>query len=351
MIDTKALAIHCIPGLPCDARLKIYSQVHDHRDLTKLSWWELATIGGVNALSRRRASADSYQREHLLAYVERLQDVLYRERIGICSYLDPSYPPMLREMYDPPFVLFHTGTMPPLDIPSLGVVGTRRPTRLGEREGFRIALEAGYAGIPIISGLARGIDSAAHNGAIAADGKTWAVLGFGIRTRVSRFTQELIDRMIAHGGGLISEYEPYEDARTWYFPQRNRIISGLSRSLIVVEAPEGSGALITADFALDQGRDVYVHSCGVQGEWSVGTKRLAESGAPILSSIGELLSDWGWAESCIPRTTCRQISACELLAPAIPGTKSSEDCLEVRYQQTLFRRCDCIRPRNPDLDR
>ena len=343
MIDKKALAIHCLPGLSCDARLRIHDQLDDHRDLMHISWPELFQMGNVRKRARGYSAGDVYRRDTLLARMEELYEELSREGLKACSYLDPEYPPMLREIYDPPFMLFHTGTMPPPDIPAIGIVGTRRPTAIGEREGFRVALEAGYAGLPVISGLARGIDSAAHHGALAAGSATWAVLGYGIRARMSRFTQGLLERMTAQGGGVISEYDPFEEARTWYFPQRNRIISGLSRSLIVVEAPEGSGALLTVDFALDQGRDVYVHRCGLQGQWSVGTKRLAESGAPVLSSLGDLLSDWGWSEERIPRTDFCRVT--------LSSKNGSNDRVEVRYQQTLFRRCEGTSRGNVDIDR
>jgi DNA processing protein len=164
---------------------------------------------------------------------------------------------------------------------------------------FGLALESGLCGIPVISGLASGIDSAAHQGAVSCGGLTAAVLGSGIDQIYPFHNRKLAENICALDGAVISEYPFWEKPLRYHFPERNRIISGLSRSVILVEAPERSGALITADFALEQGRDLFVHSIGVHDSLCRGTKRLAEEGAEVISSIKEILESWGWnAENC-----------------------------------------------------
>ncbi|MDX9957738.1 MAG: DNA-processing protein DprA, partial [Spirochaetia bacterium] len=175
-------------------------------------------------------------------------------------------------------------------------VGTRYPTGNGLKISAGFAREAAAAGIPVVSGLARGIDAAAHRGALLGSGPTFAVLGCGIDTVYPRANKELAMRMISGGGGLISEYPPGVTPSRWTFPERNRILAGLCRSTVVVEAPTGSGALITASFALEEGRDVYVAEACRGGLRSAGSDALASDGAPAVEDLQEILSDWyGWS--------------------------------------------------------
>jgi DNA processing protein len=152
----------------------------------------------------------------------------------------------------------------------------------------------------VVSGLARGIDSAAHRGALAAGGLTCAVLPCGLESCYPLSNRGLAATILEKGGLLVTEYPPGTEIRKHRFPERNRIITGLARGLLVVEAPAGSGALISADFALEQGREVYIAASRMGGARSAGLDLLAEEGAALLSSPGELLRDWGLAEPSAP---------------------------------------------------
>jgi DNA processing protein len=208
------------------------------------------------------------------------------------SYFDEGYPGLLRETARPPFMLYCRGRLPEPGTPALAIVGTRYPTGNGLRISSAFAAEAGRAGIPVVSGLARGVDAAAHKGSLLGSGPTFAVLGCGIDTVYPRANKELATRMISGGGGLLSEYPPGITPTRWTFPERNRILAGLCRSTLVIEAPTGSGALITASFALEEGRDVYVAAACRGGIRSAGSDALIADGAPSVKSFDEIVADW-----------------------------------------------------------
>jgi DNA processing protein len=170
-------------------------------------------------------------------------------------------------------------------------VGTRVPTEAAKQAAFALGRDLAAAGVVVVSGLARGIDGQAHRGAVEA-GLTVAVLGNGIDTVCPGGHEGLARKILATGGALVSEYGPGEPAFGYRFVERNRIISGLARSVVVVQAPARSGALITADFALDQGRDVVVHEAGLEGDRGAGTRALAVQGAPVVKTVADVLALW-----------------------------------------------------------
>ena len=176
---------------------------------------------------------------------------------------------------------------------NFAIVGTRAATEYGKTLAFKIAKELAELGFNIVSGLALGIDTQAHLGALAGNGKTIAVLGSGIDD-ASIYPNEnlnLAKKIIANGGAVISEYEPEKKSEIWYFPERNRIIAGLSLGVLVVEAPEKSGALITARLALEQNREVFAIPGSVFSKNSFGTNFLIKSGARIVTSIDDILEE------------------------------------------------------------
>ena len=218
--------------------------------------------------------------------------ILTRRKISYTFYWDGAYPPQLREIFDPPFLLFRQGRLPSPDRPLAAVVGTRKPNGKGKNAAFLLGLEFGRLGVAVVSGLARGIDKAAHEGNLHAGCGTVAVIGNGIDTVYPRENREL-GRLIVEGGGcILSEYPPGTPALRYNFPERNRIISGLVRSVVVVQAPERSGALITAEYALDQGRDVFIHRSAGGSEDSPGTRRLEADGAPAIEHAEEVVGEW-----------------------------------------------------------
>jgi DNA processing protein len=210
------------------------------------------------------------------------------------SLVSPAYPPLLREMYDPPAALFFRGRLPDPERPLAAVVGTRRPSGRALAQAFDIARELGRQGVVVVSGLALGIDAMAHRGSLEAAGApTVAVLGSGADEVYPGANRVVARRILESGGAILSEYPPGTPPRKWYFPARNRIISALARGVLIVEAPENSGALITARFALEQNRDLWVASAGlVSASTGAGTARLAEEGAKIIRTAWDILDEW-----------------------------------------------------------
>ncbi|MGM0673434.1 MAG: DNA-processing protein DprA, partial [Spirochaetota bacterium] len=235
-----AVAISHLSFLRATEKHRLYRSVPSLEVLLRLSRDDLADVIG------RRLYTRSWAPDRLGPIVRRDMAFLEQRRISLVTVGDPAYPHWLAEIYDPPFLLFIWGKPLPVDEPLLALVGTRNPTYEGTTAARSLAREAADAGVPVVSGLARGIDTAAHRGALEAGGATVAVLGCGIDTVYPAQNRELAARLIGRGGSIISEYPPGTPPRQFNFPERNRIISGLSRAVVVVEAPQRSGALITA---------------------------------------------------------------------------------------------------------
>jgi DNA processing protein len=197
-------------------------------------------------------------------------------------------------MYDPPAVIFYKGILPNPEKSLLGMVGTRKPSHQASEQAYKIAGNIGRAGISVVSGLALGIDAASHRGNLIGNAPGYAVLGSGLDEIYPMANKPLAKRILDSGGALISEYPPGVLPCKWTFPARNRIIAGLSRSVLIVEAPQKSGALITAAFTLEQGKDLFVASSGVQeGAFDRrGTIKLADDGAQIIYSAADVLAKW-----------------------------------------------------------
>lgn len=212
--------------------------------------------------------------------------------IGCIFYLDERYPPQLREIYDSPFLLFVRGVVPDHGVPCVAVVGTRNPTSRARSASYRLGMELAAQGLAVVSGLARGIDAESHEGCLAAGGKAVAVLGNGLDAVYPPSSRRLARSILAAAGCLLGELPAGTPPSRYSFPARNRIISGLCRSVVVVQAPRRSGALITADYALEQGRDLFVHEAGLEGVAGRGGRGLREEGAPVIAGAGDILRDW-----------------------------------------------------------
>jgi DNA processing protein len=205
----------------------------------------------------------------------------------------PGYPPLLAELHDPPSQLhLRGGPSELLARPSVAIVGARSCSSYGAQVARELAQSLAAAGLVIVSGLARGIDAEAHRGALAAGGLTVAVLGCGIDRDYPRAHAELA-RRIAESGLIVSEYPPGVEPSPWRFPARNRIIAGLARATVVVEARERSGALITADFALELGREVFAIPGEITSSLSAGTNDLLRQGATPLLAADDVLTALG----------------------------------------------------------
>ena len=217
---------------------------------------------------------------------------LKQQGMGILLKDDLRYPKILEQIFDPPFILYWKGDLSLADRPALAVVGCRQSTAYGRNQAEKFAEELAAMGIVIVSGLARGIDTAAHKGALkAVGGKTIAVLGSGVSVVYPSENQSLAEE-IAQKGLLLSEFSPATRPEAGNFPQRNRIISGLSKGVLVVEARRKSGALITADFAMEQGREVYAVPGLLTNPCSEGTHRLIQQGAKLVVSTEDILENY-----------------------------------------------------------
>jgi DNA processing protein len=220
------------------------------------------------------------------AEMERLER--YKVKVLICE--DPSYPARLKEIYDYPPVLYVRGDLPSQDEPCLAVVGTRRPTIYGRQVAEEIVADLAQSKITIVSGLARGIDSVVHRTALDAGGKTIAVFASGLDIVYPAENAKLAQAIIEHGA-LISEYPLGVNPKAENFPLRNRIMSGLSLGVLVVEAGERSGALITAFQALEQNREVFAIPGSILSPASKGTNRLIQEGAKLVCNCADILEE------------------------------------------------------------
>ncbi|MCC6793299.1 MAG: DNA-protecting protein DprA, partial [Thermomicrobiales bacterium] len=213
-----------------------------------------------------------------------------RAGISVITIADADYPRLLAQSPSPPPVIYVRGALLPEDALAVAIVGTRRSTSYGREVTIRISAGLAEAGVTVISGLARGIDAAAHHAALSAGGRTIAVLGSGVDIIYPAEHRALADAIIENGA-LVSDYAPGRKPDAPNFPARNRIISGLSLGVVVIEAPNRSGALITVDFAADQGREVFVVPGSVLSDNSAGCHRLLRDGARAVTNADDVLDD------------------------------------------------------------
>ncbi len=204
--------------------------------------------------------------------------------VRLVSLDDPAYPPRLKQIYDPPLILYVRGAVELLSQPGIAVVGTRHPTPYGSGMAERLAIDLAARGLVIQSGMARGVDTAAHRGAISGNGKTVAVFGTGVDVPYPKENTRLAEQIVATGGAIISEFPLGTFAAPQNFPIRNRIISGMSMGVLVVEAAEYSGTRITARCALEQNRDVFAVPGNVTNKNSWGPNTLIKQGAKLVAT-------------------------------------------------------------------
>ena len=233
-------------------------------------------------------------------------DLCREHRITLLVESMAEYPDRLREIPDPPGVLFVRGALAPQDGLAVAIVGTRHATHYGLAQAERLAGGLARAGYTIISGLARGIDAAAHRGALAAGGRTVAVLGSGVLSVYPPEHLELAHE-VSQRGAVMSENPPRSPPLAGAFPQRNRIITGLSLGVVVVEASERSGALISARHAMEQGRDVFAVPGRVDSRTSRGCHRLIRDGAKLVESVDDVLEELGPLATPTPGQDGRQV--------------------------------------------
>jgi len=248
---------------------------------------EIVSLEGLEAAvaAKIRAVRETFDAEAEWAELQRRQ-------IRLLNFYEADYPAPLKTIADPPPLLFVQGTLEPQDHPAVAIVGSRRGSPYGRLVAENLARGLATQGVTVVSGLARGIDTAAHQGALRGGGRTIAVLGCGLDVNYPRENRALAEEISAHGA-RITEFPLGTQPEGWRFPARNRLISGLAQAVVIVEAPLNSGALITADFALEQGREVLAVPGNVTNNRNAGCHRLLKEGARLVEDVFDILEVLG----------------------------------------------------------
>ena len=279
------VALTLTPGLGPTTARKLVAHFGSAEAVLRASLTELegAGIQAVSAQSLATGKSGELAREELAKAAD--------AGITVLSMDDPLYPQRLKEIYDPPVVLYVRGNAEVLNQPGIAVVGTRHPTPYGSGMAERLACDLAGQGLVIISGMARGVDTAGHRGAISAKGKTVAVFGTGVDVIYPKENSRLSEQILSCGGALISEFPLGTFAAPQNFPIRNRILSGMSVGVLVVEAAEYSGTRITARLALEQNRDVFAVPGNVTNKNSWGPNTLIKQGAKLVATWEDVWED------------------------------------------------------------
>ena len=238
----------------------------------------------------------------------------------VITLASPEYPRQLREIHAPPIVLYVWGELLERDHHAIGIIGARRTTHYGTESAKKLAYQLAYAGLTVISGMARGIDTAAHQGALAAKGRTIAVIGSGLLRLYPPENAALADKIRNGNGAVVSEFSMEIEPDRQTFPMRNRIISGWSHGILVVEAGLNSGALITASQALEQGRSVYAVPGHINAPSAQGSNRLIQQGAKLVMDASDILDD---LQILLPETK----PSPEAAARPLPVLSDEERCV------------------------
>jgi DNA processing protein len=290
-----SLRLSLVPGVGPLTRQALLERFGSAEAVFAAAPSQLREVAGVGATLARKilAACEEVDAEQELQ--------LCRERgVTIVADTDPAYPRLLQEVYSPPAFLFVHGQLKPEDALAVAIVGTRHATSYGRQQAERLAAGLARAGLTIVSGLARGIDAVAHRAALQAGGRTLAVLGSGVLNIYPPEHQGLAEE-VRRQGALISENPPLCEPVAGAFPQRNRLISGLSLGVIVIEAAERSGALITARHAMEQGREVFAVPGRVDSRTSRGCHRLIRDGAKLVECVEDVLEEFGPLVEAAPR--------------------------------------------------
>jgi DNA processing protein len=278
------LALKLVPGLGTRISKRLLDRFRSPEAIFRASRTELEGAGVSGAVAQSIASGCVF--EDAATQQEKVKE----SGAVLVTIGDPRYPAPLREIYDPPVLLFARGRLELLESIMLGVVGTRRPTPYGLAVAERLAADLARAGLTIVSGMARGIDTAGHKGALAAGGNTVAVLGCGVDVVYPSENRKLAAELVAKGL-LISEFPMGSIAFPQNFPIRNRIISGMSAGVLVVEGAQYSGSAITAKLAMDQGREVFAVPGNITSKLSWGPNLLIKQGAKLIQDWNDVVAE------------------------------------------------------------
>lgn len=286
MTDTEAcIALNMVPNLGPMRLRKLLEAFETPQRVLLAKGAELRTVDGIGG-ELANAIAAWEQTVDLPAELKRIADF----GAHVVTQASPEYPRDLREIYNPPILLYVWGTLTERDHRAISVVGSRKTSHYGLECAKRLSYQLAYAGLTVVSGLARGIDTAAHQGALAAQGRTIAVIGSGLMDLYPPENLGLAEK-IAESGAVVSEFPMTFPPDRKTFPYRNRIVAGWGAGLLVVEAGLKSGALITAGQAIEHGRLVYAVPGPIDRPSSMGSNRLIQQGAKLIMSASDVLDD------------------------------------------------------------
>ena len=322
------LALNAISGLGGAGQKALIDAFQSPRHVFSADFSSLCAVPGIGkTIARRICSHRNWDRQ------EKEFEFCRRQGIDMLTWLDSRYPQALRHIFDPPTLLFCKGMLQEAE-KCIAVVGSRMASPYGIYITEKLCRDLTYNGITIVSGLARGIDSAAHRGALSAKGRTIAVLGSGL-DNVYPPENLSLSRNIADQGALLTEYPPGTTPKPMHFPARNRIISGISLGVLVVEAGEKSGSLITARLALEQGREVFAVPGAIDSPGSTGPHRLLKEGAKLVESVDDILEE---LQPGLERQTVHAVAP----VPEVPTPEKAQDVAsrttdsELTQEETLL---------------
>ena len=296
-----ALQLAMVPGIGPRTRQTLLAAFESPQGVLSAAPSELSELPGVGA-EMVRSLATARQNPNVMRELKICRD----SGISLLLEQDSGYPRTLREIPDPPGILFHTGNFQAKDILAVAIVGTRHASHYGKVQAHRLATELARAGMTIVSGLARGIDAAAHRGALEAGGRTIAVTANGVLDIYPPEHKEFAAE-ISKQGVVVSENPATAKPKRGMFPQRNRIITGLSLGVIVVEAAERSGALISASHAVDQNREVFAIPGRIDSRMSCGCHQLLRDGAKLVTCVDDVLEELGPLVEAAPTENGRKV--------------------------------------------
>jgi DNA processing protein len=281
-----SIALNMLPTIGPVRLRKLLEVLKEPQQVLTAKPNELRKIGGIGSEVADQISSWESTID-LGAELDRIRELGAK----VITQESPAYPKSLREIHAAPIVLYVWGELQDRDHHAIGVIGARRTTHYGTESAKKLAYQLAYAGLTVISGLARGIDTAAHQGALAAKGRTIAVIGSGLAKLYPPENTGLAEKIRAGNGAIVSEFSMEIEPDRQTFPMRNRIISGWSHGVLVVEAGLNSGALITASQALEQGRSVYAVPGHINAPSAMGSNRLIQQGAKLVMDASDILDD------------------------------------------------------------
>lgn len=306
------VALNMVEGIGIVLYRRLLEAFGTLEELPKLSAKRLQTVRGIGPTLAGNFTDIISKGKHLKEL-----DLAAANSVRIIPYSAEEYPRLLKAAFDHPLILYVKGKLPAQSVPCVAVVGSRRPTFYGQHQAEKLSYALAARGVGVVSGLARGIDTSAHTGAMKAGGLTYAVLGSGLLKVYPEENRRLFDR-ICEKGACISEVPLNSPPNTRTFPRRNRIVSGMSLGVVVVEAGARSGALITAEWAIEQNREVFAVPGKIDSPQSIGCHNLIKRGAKLVQDVEDIMEELGLHARSLTPTPTRNAETATLpaLSPA-----------------------------------